>query len=229
MTHRAFRLLLAAVAALAAGGAVAARAASSAPDPASSVLALLDDVRAGAGLPRFERPAALGAAAAQRARDLAALPAADVGAATPTAPFLDESGVVYAEAREHRLVVWRRDVAAERIVEPWRSSPAEWAAVLAKKYRDVGAGWAQRRDGRIVVVVILVAPPPRRGAEELRAFERSAFDGVNEERTARGLKPLRWNGLLATIARRHGADMAARRYFDHKSPEGTTPAPRVSR
>ena len=225
MTNRVFRLFTAVVAALAAAGAVCA--APGAPDPATSVLALLDRVRAEAGLPRFERPAALDASAARRARDLAALPAAQLGEAAPTAPFLDAAGVVYAEAREHRLVAWRRDVPAERIVEPWRGSPAEWAAVMAKKYREVGAGWAERRDGRIVVVVLLVAPPPRRDAEELRALERSTFDGVNAERAARGLEPLRWNGLLAAIARRHGADMAARRYFDHRSPEGTTPAQRV--
>jgi uncharacterized protein YkwD len=39
---------------------------------------------------------------------------------------------------------------------------------------------------------------------------------------------LRWDGTLQTVAERHSHDMAARNYFDHRSPEGRTVGERVS-
>ena len=36
------------------------------------------------------------------------------------------------------------------------------------------------------------------------------------------------NGLLAKAASRHSADMAARDYFSHTSPEGTDPGTRIT-
>lgn len=43
---------------------------------------------------------------------------------------------------------------------------------------------------------------------------------VNDERRSRGLDPLRSNGRLASAARRHAEDMAARGYFAHDSLDG---------
>lgn len=40
-------------------------------------------------------------------------------------------------------------------------------------------------------------------------------------------KPVTWNGYLAAAARAHAADMAARNYFDHVTPEGKTVSQRV--
>jgi uncharacterized protein YkwD len=40
--------------------------------------------------------------------------------------------------------------------------------------------------------------------------------------------PLRWDGMLQTVAVRHSHDMAVRNYFDHRSPEGRTVGQRVS-
>jgi len=39
--------------------------------------------------------------------------------------------------------------------------------------------------------------------------------------------PLHWDGTLQTVAARHSRDMAARNYFDHRSPDGRTVAERV--
>ncbi|MEA2248613.1 MAG: hypothetical protein QOH46_3142 [Solirubrobacteraceae bacterium] len=50
---------------------------------------------------------------------------------------------------------------------------------------------------------------------------------VNVERTTRGLGPLRDAAPLRTAARRFSADMVARRFFDHVSPNGTTVSSRV--
>lgn len=50
---------------------------------------------------------------------------------------------------------------------------------------------------------------------------------LNAERAKRGLPPLADNPMLARVAARHSADMVARRYFEHDSPDGTTPQDRL--
>ena len=50
---------------------------------------------------------------------------------------------------------------------------------------------------------------------------------VNLQRSSAGLGPLRASSRLALAARRHAADMARRRYFDHVSPSGRGPAARA--
>ena len=56
------------------------------------------------------------------------------------------------------------------------------------------------------------------GLGEARIAER-----VNAERARAGLPLLATDPKLAEIARRHSEDMAARRYFDHVSPDGKDP------
>ncbi|MEV7192456.1 sigma-70 family RNA polymerase sigma factor [Streptomyces sp. NPDC093510] len=51
---------------------------------------------------------------------------------------------------------------------------------------------------------------------------------VNTERAKAGCGPVRSNGKLATAATKHSADMAARDYFDHESPDGTDPGDRIT-
>ncbi|MFJ6631825.1 sigma-70 family RNA polymerase sigma factor [Streptomyces sp. NPDC091376] len=51
---------------------------------------------------------------------------------------------------------------------------------------------------------------------------------VNAERSKAGCGPLRGNDKLATAAQRHSADMAARGFFDHTSPDGTDPGDRIT-
>jgi uncharacterized protein YkwD len=56
-------------------------------------------------------------------------------------------------------------------------------------------------------------------------------DGVvacaNRERAARGLAPLKVDPVLTRAADGHAADMAARGFFDHVTPEGRTPWDRI--
>lgn len=59
-------------------------------------------------------------------------------------------------------------------------------------------------------------------------LEKRVVGIVNEERRRAGLSGLRAEALLARAARAHSADMAARHYFSHQSPEGTTVADRVA-
>jgi uncharacterized protein YkwD len=58
-------------------------------------------------------------------------------------------------------------------------------------------------------------------------LEKRMLDLVNQERTAAGLRPLEADPELTEVARRHSADMFARGYFAHETPEGRTPFDRM--
>ena len=58
-------------------------------------------------------------------------------------------------------------------------------------------------------------------------LESQMLDLVNEERIANGLQPLAPDPELTEVARRHSADMFARGYFAHDTPEGATPFDRM--
>jgi uncharacterized protein YkwD len=62
-------------------------------------------------------------------------------------------------------------------------------------------------------------PRPDLEAEMLRM--------VNKERAAAGLKPLAPDPELTEVARKHSADMFARGYFAHVTPEGRDPFDRI--
>ncbi|HSL54207.1 MAG TPA: CvpA family protein [Pyrinomonadaceae bacterium] len=58
-------------------------------------------------------------------------------------------------------------------------------------------------------------------------LEKQMLDLVNQERVAAGLNPLAPDPELTEVARRHSADMFARGYFAHDTPEGLTPFDRM--
>ena len=58
-------------------------------------------------------------------------------------------------------------------------------------------------------------------------LEKRMLDLVNQERAAAGLSPLAADPELTEVARRHSADMFARGYFAHDTPEGATPFDRM--
>jgi len=59
-------------------------------------------------------------------------------------------------------------------------------------------------------------------------LEKQMLDLVNQERQAAGLQPLAPDPELTEVARRHSADMFARGYFAHDTPEGKTPFDRMN-
>ncbi len=65
--------------------------------------------------------------------------------------------------------------------------------------------------------------PARNTGPELDVIART-----NAERIRAGCGALRVDGRLAAAARRHSADMVNRRYFEHESPDGDTPADRTA-
>ena len=50
---------------------------------------------------------------------------------------------------------------------------------------------------------------------------------LNEQRAARGLRPLRSSRQLAEAARAHSANMVRQRFFDHVCPQGSTVTSRI--
>jgi uncharacterized protein YkwD len=58
-------------------------------------------------------------------------------------------------------------------------------------------------------------------------LEKRMLDLVNQERQAAGLQPLAPDPELTEVARRHSADMFARGYFAHDTPEGISPFDRM--
>jgi uncharacterized protein YkwD len=59
-------------------------------------------------------------------------------------------------------------------------------------------------------------------------LEAQMLELVNRERAAVGLKPLAPDPELTAVARAHSADMFARGYFAHVSPEGMSPFDRMT-
>ena len=58
-------------------------------------------------------------------------------------------------------------------------------------------------------------------------LERAIFQYTNEVRRKNGVSPLTWENCLRDVGRAHSADMLARHYFSHRSPEGSTPDQRI--
>ncbi|MEV0505196.1 CAP domain-containing protein, partial [Streptomyces spectabilis] len=67
------------------------------------------------------------------------------------------------------------------------------------------------------------APPAPSGSQA-----QQVLGLVNTERAKAGCAPLTHNAALTTAAQRHSADMRARDYFDHASPDGTDPGQRIT-
>jgi uncharacterized protein YkwD len=64
---------------------------------------------------------------------------------------------------------------------------------------------------------------------EIRSdLESKMLDLINEERTKRGIPPLKADPELTKVAREHSRDMFARGYFAHITPEGESPFDRMN-
>jgi uncharacterized protein YkwD len=66
------------------------------------------------------------------------------------------------------------------------------------------------------------------GPGELMRLEADLHEGVNATRSQHGRITLERRADLDAVARAHSADMAARRYLAHDTPEGLNPVDRLS-
>lgn len=69
------------------------------------------------------------------------------------------------------------------------------------------------------------APP----AIDIRALEMEIHTGINQQRRSNGLSPLSYDSSLASIARKHSADMAQNSFFSHYNLQGLDPTGRGNR
>jgi len=58
------------------------------------------------------------------------------------------------------------------------------------------------------------------------ALEQRVHELINQQRTDKGLGVLRFDAVLADIARKHSDDMSAQGYFAHENPAGQDPTAR---
>ena len=63
---------------------------------------------------------------------------------------------------------------------------------------------------------------------ETDGLDHAIHRAVNDARTDDRLRALNWSPALAAVAERHSRDMAVRGYFDHVSPDGTSPQDRAA-
>lgn len=81
----------------------------------------------------------------------------------------------------------------------------------------------------IACVCALSLASPAFASGSLNTYEKQLVSAVNKQRAKHGLAMLRVNAKLVESARAHSADMGARKYFDHNSPEGETWSSRIVR
>lgn len=63
---------------------------------------------------------------------------------------------------------------------------------------------------------------------DLAAIRKEILDLVNAERKKRNLPVMKQNTKLDLAAHRHAEDMTKRKFFSHKSPDGSDPESRIS-
>jgi len=116
----------------------------------------------------------------------------------------------------------------ETVLRDWRlHQPDTWRKLMARDFLDLGIGLG-RLDGEPLYTFLFAVPEgdwfaagtaPLRDLAKIRA---AMLVRVNAERKRAGVRPLTANPRLDLAAQRHAADMLARRYFAHESPEGKT-------
>lgn len=184
------------------------------------------------GLEALRLDGALCAVADERARALAA-----AGVLDESLPAIREVGRALARRGYraygfHEQSVLRAGDAA-RVLAGWRErDPADFAAAILGDVTDLGVGRATLAGTPLSL--LLVALPAHAvflrqagalgDADGVRAAVLAA---INKERERAHRRPLRRHPALERAAQGHAEDLRRRGYYDHHSPEGTTPRSRI--
>jgi uncharacterized protein YkwD len=120
----------------------------------------------------------------------------------------------------------------EAAVAAWKKEDPTYAQSMRVDYQHVGVGIAEL--GGHPLYVFLFAWPRSEfyaretaGLIDVEAVRLEMLERVNTVRRGVGLKPLVLDPRLTSAAQAHAQDMLARTYYNHISPEGTTPRQRV--
>jgi uncharacterized protein YkwD len=120
----------------------------------------------------------------------------------------------------------------EAAIAAWKREDPTYAQSMYVAYQHVGVGVA-RLGGHPLYVFLFAWPRSEffaretAGLADVRAVRQEMLERVNTVRRGVGLKPLELDPRLTTAAQAHANDMLARSYYNHNSPEGTTPRQRA--
>jgi uncharacterized protein YkwD len=84
----------------------------------------------------------------------------------------------------------------------------------------------------LLLAFALVATPAasaRVAVSTHTSSEQAVAKLINKHRAKKGLRALKIDGSLITVARAHSRDMIKRNYFSHRSKSGTDPSDRIAR
>lgn len=120
----------------------------------------------------------------------------------------------------------------EAAVADWKREDPTYSQAMDVDYQHVGVGVA-RLGGHPLYVFLFAWPRSEffvretSGLADVQAVRQEMLERINTIRRGIGLRPLELNPRLTDAAQAHAADMLARSYYNHISPEGTTPRQRV--
>jgi uncharacterized protein YkwD/stress response protein SCP2 len=194
------------------------------PDP-DGFLGLVNPARAAAGSPPVRIDARLATAARGHAAAMAA--AGRLGGEGADGVSVHQrvtsAGYAYLSVGEH-LVSGPR-TPAEFVAYCLRTDQAR-RTLHDPAFTHAGLGQGtDPRTGETYWTALWASPLTPDG---LARTEAEVVELTNRERARAGLRPLAADPLLATAARAHCADMVARRFYSHTSPEGSQPWDRAA-
>jgi uncharacterized protein YkwD len=191
------------------------------------VYELLLDAREEAGAGEIERRPALDAVARARAEHVAGLPHSKrLTIRQPIGELLDQHDVgLYRRSALHLDMQRGYMDPAAAFHENWTKYRQSWQKAIDPAYDAVGVATAKGDDGWLILAVVLLQDEIL--PEDTFELERNVVDAINEIRRDHGLGRLAPMDGLADIARDHSADMVAREFFAHRSPDGRMARQRV--
>ncbi|MFI6642949.1 CAP domain-containing protein [Streptomyces sp. NPDC050504] len=200
---------------------------SPAPDGGRSggVAALVNAERTASGARPLALDARLTAAAREHAAQMARQGRLSTESPDGTSVHQRVTAAGYAYLRiEENLVSGPRT--PEEFVGYLLGSPDRRRPLCDAAYTDAGIGHAaDARSGGLFWTALWAAPLTPAG------LARTVTDVIgltNDERGRAGLRPLAADPRLASAAQTHSADMAARGFYSHTTPEGTEPWDRAA-
>lgn len=198
---------------------------SSGPAGPGGFLPLVNAARASVGAPPVALDARLTAAAHAHAAGMASRSTLSSEHADGTSLYqrVVAGGYAYLAIGEH-LVSGPRTAA--EFVEYCLSGEQSRRTVHGRAYTQVGvAHTADARSGDLYWTALWASPFTAQGLAE---WASAVLRLTNAERTAAGLRPLSPDPLLTVAAQNHSADMIARAFYAHTSPDGGEPWHRAS-
>ncbi|MER5432521.1 CAP domain-containing protein [Streptomyces sp. NPDC002588] len=196
------------------------------PAPApDGLLTLVNPARAAAGSPPVSLDARLAAAAGAHAAVMAAAGRLGAEGRDGVSLYQRVTAAGYAYLTVGELLVSGPRTPAEFADHCLRTDRAR-RTVEDRAFTHVAVGHAtDTRDGTVYWTALWASPFTTDGLARTTA---EVVDLTNRERAGAGLRPLGVDRALTTAAQAHCADMVARAFYSHTSPEGTQPWDRAA-